>query len=110
VCAGMLDEDDPEKAIIREIEEETGYCLEKVEKVLTAYASPGADMEQVHLFIAPYQDDEKIHAGGELAVEHEDLIVEEYAFAKAYKMIQSGEIADAQTIMLLQCAKLNTLL
>jgi len=110
VCAGMLDEDDPEKAIIREIEEETGYCLNQVEKVLTAYASPGADMEQVHLFIAAYNDDQKIHAGGGLATEHEDLIVEEYAFAKAYSMIQSGAITDAKTIILLQYAKLHALL
>jgi len=32
VCAGMLDEDDPEKAIIREIEEETGIVWRRSKK------------------------------------------------------------------------------
>ena len=35
-CAGLLDENDPETAIIKEIEEETGYQLTKVEKLWTS--------------------------------------------------------------------------
>lgn len=43
-CAGMLDDNDPETAILKEIEEETGYRLqpENLEKVYEAYSSPGA--------------------------------------------------------------------
>ena len=34
VCAGLLDEDHPEQCIIRETEEETGYRISKVKKVM----------------------------------------------------------------------------
>jgi 8-oxo-dGTP pyrophosphatase MutT (NUDIX family) len=38
VCAGMLDQDNPEQCIIRETEEETGYRL-TVHKVMETYMS-----------------------------------------------------------------------
>jgi 8-oxo-dGTP pyrophosphatase MutT (NUDIX family) len=37
VCAGMLDQDNPEQCIIRETEEETGYRLTTVHKVMETY-------------------------------------------------------------------------
>ena len=110
VCAGMLDEDNPEAAIIREIEEETGYRLTTVQKVMQSYVSPGADMEIVHLFIAAYDPSQKVSEGGGVASEVEDVVVQEYAFAKAYDLIAQGVITDAKTILLLQYAKLHNLL
>src|SRR5262249_49615038 len=41
-CAGLLDRDHPEEAIRRETEEETGYRVGAVEKVIEAYMSPGS--------------------------------------------------------------------
>jgi 8-oxo-dGTP pyrophosphatase MutT (NUDIX family) len=38
VCAGMLDQDNPEQCIIRETEEETGYRL-LLHKVMETYMS-----------------------------------------------------------------------
>jgi 8-oxo-dGTP pyrophosphatase MutT (NUDIX family) len=40
VCAGMLDQDNPEQCVIRETEEETGYRLTTVQ-VMETYMSPG---------------------------------------------------------------------
>lgn len=45
VCAGLLDERNPEDAIKRETEEETGYKVSKVRKVFEAYMSPGSVTE-----------------------------------------------------------------
>ena len=45
--------------------------------------------------------------GGGLADEHEDIEVLEVPLAKAMAMIETGEICDAKTIMLLQWAMLN---
>lgn len=102
VCAGLLDYHDPETAIKKEIKEETGYRLERVEKVLELYMSPGSVTETIHLFMASYTPIEKVSAGGGAPDESEDIEVLEYAFAKAYHMIQTGEIKDAKTVILLQ--------
>ncbi len=110
VCAGLLDDYDPETAIKKEIEEETGYYLSEVEKVMDLYMSPGSVTETVHLFIASYTAKDKVSKGGGLAAEQEDIVVHEYAFAKAYKMIQTGEIKDAKTVILLQYLKLQGIL
>jgi nudix-type nucleoside diphosphatase (YffH/AdpP family) len=40
-CAGLLDDEHPDVAIVRETEEETGYRLSAVQKVLEAYMSGG---------------------------------------------------------------------
>jgi 8-oxo-dGTP pyrophosphatase MutT (NUDIX family) len=48
VCAGMLDQDNPEQCVIRETEEETGYRLTTVHKVMEPM-SPGAVTEILYL-------------------------------------------------------------
>lgn len=108
-CAGLLDEDDPETCIIRETEEETGYRLHSVKKIMEAYMSPGALTEILHLFIGEYDISMKVTAGGGLEQEHEEIDVIEIPFDQAYVMIEAGEIKDAKTIMLLQYAKLHNL-
>ena len=109
VCAGLLDEDNPESCIIRETEEETGYRLQSVKKIFEAYMSPGAVTEILYYFIGEYDSSMKVSSGGGLEQEHEEIEVLEIPFAQAYVMIESGEIKDAKTIMLLQYAKINNL-
>jgi len=101
-CAGLLDNDNPEECIKRETEEETGYKISKVEKIFEAYMSPGSVTEILYFFIAEYSSEMKITNGGGLEDEGEDIEVLEIDFEKALEMIDSGEIKDAKTIMLLQ--------
>jgi len=108
-CAGLLDEDDPEACIIRETEEETGYRLHSVKKIMEAYMSPGALTEILHLFIGEYDISMKVSSGGGLEHEQEEIDVIEIPFDQAYVMIEAGEIKDAKTIMLLQYAKIHNL-
>lgn len=109
VCAGMLDQDHPEQCIIRETEEETGYRIKSVQKIMEAYMSPGAITEILHLFIGEYDASMKVHDGGGLEHEQEEIEVIEMLFDDAYQMIATGEIKDAKTILLLQYAKINNL-
>lgn len=108
-CAGVLDGDDPLTCIIKETEEETGYQVKNVKKVFEMYMSPGAVTEILHFFIAEYDEKMKVSDGGGLEVEHEDVEVLEINFHKALGMVNSGEIKDAKTIILLQFAQLNKL-
>ncbi|WP_316632921.1 GDP-mannose pyrophosphatase NudK [uncultured Flavobacterium sp.] len=110
VCAGLLDQDNPEQAIIRETEEETGYRLNKVQKVIETYMSPGSVTEILYLFVGEYDETMKVNDGGGLDAEQENIEVLEYTFDEAYAMIESGEITDAKTIMLLQHAKIKELI
>lgn len=109
VCAGLLDKDNPEQCIIREVEEETGYRVETVHKVFETYVSPGAVTEILHLFVGEYDPSMKISEGGGIASEQENIEVFEIPFAEALSMIERGEIRDSKTIMLLQYAKINNL-
>ncbi|WP_289058684.1 NUDIX domain-containing protein [uncultured Flavobacterium sp.] len=110
VCAGLLDKDNAEQAIIRETEEETGYRLSKVQKVIETYMSPGSVTEILYLFVGEYDENMKVSEGGGLDAEQENIEVLEFTFDQAYAMIESGEISDAKTIMLLQHAKIKGLI
>lgn len=109
-CAGLLDEDHPEQCIIRETEEETGYRVTKVKKIMEAYVSPGAVTEILYLFVGEYDQSMKVSQGGGLDHEQENIEVLEMPFDEAYAMIETGELKDAKTIMLLQYAKIHQLL
>ncbi|MBG6061078.1 nudix-type nucleoside diphosphatase (YffH/AdpP family) [Flavobacterium sp. CG_9.1] len=109
VCAGLLDEDNPEQCIIRETEEETGYRLTKVAKIMQTYMSPGAVTEILYLFVGAYDESMKVSEGGGVAHEQENIDVLEMPYEEAYAMIATGQIQDAKTIMLLQHAKINNL-
>jgi len=110
VCAGLLDQDNAEQAVIRETEEETGYRLKKVQKVIETYMSPGSVTEILYLFVGEYDETMKVNDGGGLDAEQENIEVLEYTFEEAYAMIESGEITDAKTILLLQHAKIKNLI
>ena len=109
VCAGLLDKDQPEQCIIRETEEETGYRIKRVRKVFETYMSPGAVTEILHLFVGEYDSTMKVGDGGGADNEQENIEVLEYRFDETFALIESGEIKDAKTIMLLQYAKINNL-
>lgn len=110
VCAGLLDKDHPEQCIIRETEEETGYRISIVHKVFETYMSPGAVTEILYCFVGEYDENMKVSDGGGIDHEQEEIEVLEMPFDDAYKMIETGEIKDAKTIMLLQYAKINKLI
>ncbi len=107
VPAGLLDGDDPEAAIRREAMEETGFRVRDVRFLFKALTSPGAVTEIIHFFAAVIDTSDRIAAGGGLAEEHEDIEVLEVRLSDAMAMIESGDIYDAKTIMLLQWATLN---
>lgn len=109
-CAGLLDQDNPEDCIRRETEEETGFKISDARKIFEIYMSPGSVTEILYFFVAEYKRNMRVSDGGGIEDEHENIEVLELPFSKAYSMMESGEIRDAKTIILLQYAKLNNLL
>jgi nudix-type nucleoside diphosphatase (YffH/AdpP family) len=105
--AGLLDQATPEARIRAEAEEETGYRVGTVRKIFEAFMSPGSVTEKLYFFVAEYDAAAKSGNGGGVASEGEDIEVLELPFATALRMVESGEIADGKTIMLLQYAALH---
>ncbi len=99
-CAGLLDNDEPEVCIRKEAVEETGFVVGEARKVFELYMSPGGVTEIVHFFVAEYSDARRAGNGG--GIEDEEIEVLELPFVQALAMMQTGEIRDGKTVILLQ--------
>lgn len=106
-CAGLLDDEHPDVAIRRETEEETGYRLLAVQKVLEAYMSPGSVTERLFFYLAEYSATTELRSGG--GIEEEEIEVLELPLTQALAMVATGEIQDGKTIILLQYLRLQQL-
>lgn len=98
----------PKTPFAGKLEEETGFILKDVKKIFEAYMSPGSVTEILYFFIAEYSRDMQTSSGG--GVDSEDIEVMELPFEKALAMMETGEIKDGKTIMLLQYLKLHSIL
>ncbi len=99
--AGLLDEQEAEEAIRREVEEETGFRPQAIERLFEIYMSPGSVTERVTFFAAACARADQVADGGGVREDGEDIEVLELPLAKAMEMIDTGEIADGKTILLL---------
>ena len=108
--AGSVENESPESNIVREVEEEVGLRINNPKRIFSSYMSPGAVSEIIYFFIAPYDLNMKVSEGGGNSEEHEHIEVMEVKFEEAIRMMNSGDIKDAKTIMLLQYALIHRLL
>ncbi len=104
---GLLDGDDPEACIRREVEEEAGVRPIEVRKVFELYMSPGAVTEWIAFFVGSYDESCRVNAGGGLGHEGEDIDVLELSMPDAMAMVERGEINDGKTVILLQWLQLQ---
>ena len=102
VCAGLLDDDDAETAIRREVLEETGLEVEEVRPLFESYMSPGSVTERLHFYYATYSARDRVAERAGVAEEGEEIEPVELPVAEALEMLRRGEILDAKTIMLLR--------
>lgn len=105
ICAGNVEENDtPEETVRKEAEQETGYRVHRLNRLFALYMSPGATTEKLHFFLAEYG--ERVGKGGGERGEGEDIELLELPLTEAWQMVESGEIVDAKTVLLLQHARL----
>ncbi|ANU19594.1 ADP-ribose pyrophosphatase [Planococcus plakortidis] len=92
----------PEYTAMRELEEETGYSAEKLEKVISFSTSPGFADEVVHVFFAT-----GLHRAANGAVTDDDEFVEllEVTVEEAQSLIDNEQIYDAKTAYAVQWVK-----
>jgi nudix-type nucleoside diphosphatase (YffH/AdpP family) len=105
-AAGLLDkpDEDPEEAIRREAEEESGVRVGEIRRLFELFMSPGSVTERVTFFVATYSHEQRVSAGGGLTDEGEDIEAVELDLDAALAMVEDGTIADGKTVILLQWA------
>lgn len=90
----------PEQAVIRELEEETGFRPRSVEPVGWVWSNPAHFTNRVHTFVA--RGCERIHDGKPEG--SEDLVIELVPRSSIPDLIRSGEIRHALHIAALSLA------
>jgi len=94
IPAGTLEPPEtPEACARRELAEEAGYAARTWERLATFYPAPGFSNEELHLFLA-----EDLHPAS-AEREEEDLTVHRVPLAVARRLVATGEIRDAKSIV-----------
>jgi ADP-ribose pyrophosphatase len=92
-AGGIEPGEEPSDSAVRELEEETGYRAQKLERLGGFYSSPGFCTEYLHLFLAT-----ELEEGRRGANEEEIIEVVPIPLREVPNLIASGEICDAKSI------------
>ncbi|CAI3932096.1 NUDIX hydrolase [Commensalibacter papalotli (ex Botero et al. 2024)] len=115
-CAGNIDQEDFDShpqdvlaaaniAVIREVQEETGWHIAKLDYLYALYSCPGISTEKLYYYIACV--DKRIQQGGGLRSEGEDIFVLEMSLSEAIEKVKNEEIIDLKTVALIQYLQIH---
>lgn len=103
IPAGVLDHagEDPRDAMIREIEEEIGYGVDKITLIDEGFVSPGGTTEMISVYFAEVSD--QVGQGGGVEGEDEEIDIVEMT----RKEMLNTRFKDFKTIIAVQWARYN---
>lgn len=100
--AGILDEgESPEEAIRREVLEETGYRIDRLEHISTFFLSPGGSSERIFLFYSEVDERSRVASSRGVGAEGEDIEEVKIPTHRLPELFEAGEISDAKTLIAL---------
>lgn len=98
IPAGKLEKgENPDACALRELEEETGFKSDVLEKVASFYTSPGFADELIHIYYT-----KSLIKGKEQLDEDEFLDLVPVSLDEARSMVSDGRIHDAKTVYAVQ--------
>lgn len=103
--AGLIDKDDPADAARREVMEEAGIRITKLEHIATVWTMPGISTERMDYYLAPFSQGDRVGKGGGVASENEGITVEEHSLAELWSRARRGELTDLKTLTLIYALK-----
>ena len=102
IAAGMIDGGEaPETAVRREVHEELGYEVDKLEEIVCIWPSPGTSAEEITVYYAEVSH--KTGAGGGLAEENENIEMVDFTF----EALVTEPLRDAKTVIAVQWLRLR---
>ena len=102
IAAGMIDPGEaPETAVRREIHEELGYEIDKLEEILCIWPSPGTSSEQITVYYAEVSH--RPGPGGGLVEENENIEMVELS----WEALIAEPLRDAKTVIAVQWVRLG---
>lgn len=102
VIAGLVDDgEDPQETARREAMEEAGVTLGKLISVGSAFVSPGAVTERIHLFLGEIETRSTEGVGG-LVEEHEEIEILHVSLGTLAGLADAGGIRDMKTLLLIE--------
>lgn len=103
--AGKIEKGElPDDAIVREVQEETGYKAKNIRKLGGIIPTCGYSSEVIHLYYGEVDE----YVGQHFDVD-ERIEISKYSYVEISKMIKEGVIDDAKTIALMYQLQLNNL-
>jgi ADP-ribose pyrophosphatase len=101
--AGSADSDEPPlEGMKRELVEELGLSVARLEHISTFFTSPGASSERIWLYYAEVDESDRVGPGGGLDSENEDIQTYRLPVHAVPSAIEDGSIRDAKTLIGLQ--------
>lgn len=107
IVAGVIDDGETQEQVVRrEAMEEAGLTLQRIERIMGAYASPGALTEHVTIYCGQVDAGS---AGGIHGLDHEgeDIQVVVLPFTDAMARMAAGDVTASPGIIALQWLALN---
>lgn len=105
--SGCAEGDDFAACARREVREEAGIDVKAIEKVGETIVDPSTSTERIHLFLAAYDEADRVGKGGGLADEDEEVRVLEMPLAELWRALNGGGLVDAKTLILAQALRLR---
>ena len=103
IVAGMLRPGQDPLAVARaEAREEAGYEVDDLRHLATCFLSPGGSSERVHIYAARISIGQQVSPGGGVQTEGEDTRLRVLGCVEAMRLLRTGGIRDAKTIIALQ--------
>lgn len=100
IPAGRVEDGEkPDETIRREIKEELGYVINKIEKISSFYTTPGSFTEKMHVYYAEVHNVDQITSGGGVKEEQEYIKIMPYSIELFRALIENNELPDAKTII-----------
>lgn len=113
IPAGLMEEfdTDPKDCAVREVLEETGYSVKKLDIIplMKILPAPGYTNELIHIYMAIVNNDNKVNEGGGVGSENEYIEVIEMDVNEAFEKMQNGTLMDAKSIIALQSFKMKNI-